>query len=335
MEYRFLGKTGLKVSVLCFGNMTFGADKFGEGCVGQKLADEMIGRCLDAGINFFDTADVYGNGEAEVILGKALGRKRQNIILATKFRGRVSPTPNDVGASRHHILRACDASLKRLGTDYIDLYQIHGWDSKTPLEETMRALDDLVRWGKVRYIGFSNFSGWQAMKALAVSERIGLEKFVSAQMQYSLLCRDIEREIVPLCVSEGVGLLPWSPLAGGLLTGKYTRSKWPKNARHADKKPTVVPLQGREERLFAIIDSVTEIAKARKVSVSQVSLNWLVSKLWVSSVIIGARTMTQLRDNLKTVSWALTEEEVAKLDEASAFDLGYPYSMIELFQRGR
>lgn len=335
MEYRFLGKTGLKVSVLCFGNMTFGADKFGEGSVGQKLANEMVAICLDVGINFFDTADVYGNGEAEVILGKALGKKRQNVILATKFRGRVSADPNDVGASRHHILRACEASLKRLCTDYIDLYQIHGWDAMTPLEETMRALDDLVRWGKVRYIGFSNFSGWQAMKALAVSEKLMLEKFVSAQMQYSLLCRDIEREIVPFCVSEGLGILPWSPLAGGLLSGKYTRESWPKKARHADKKPTVVPLHGREEKLFAIVDALQEIAKSRRASPSQVALNWLLSKPWVSSVIIGARTMAQLKDNLKCTNWKLSQEEVAKLDEVSSFDLGYPYRMIELFQRNR
>ena len=335
MEYRFLGKTGLKVSALCFGNMTFGVDKFGEGEVGQKLANEMVAKCLDAGINFFDTADVYGNGEAEIILGKALGKKRQSVILATKFRGRVSPDPNDVGASRHHILRACDASLKRLNTDYIDLYQIHGWDGATPLEETMRALDDLVRWGKVRYIGFSNFSGWQAMKALAVSERMGLEKFVSAQMQYSLLCRDIEREIVPLCVSEGLGILPWSPLAGGLLSGKYTRDKWPKKARHADRRPTVVPLHGREEKLFAIVDTIIEIAKAHHATPSEVALNWLLAKPWVSSVIIGARTMKQLKDNLRCARWKLAEEDVARLDEVSAFDVGYPYKMIELFQRNR
>ncbi len=333
MQYRYLGCTGLKVSVLCFGNMTFGPDKFGEGSVGQKLANEMVARCLDAGINFFDTADVYGNGEAEKILGKALGKKRHQVILATKVRGRVGSGVNEVGLSRHHILNACDASLRRLGTDYIDLYQVHGWDAFTSLEETMKALDDLIRWGKVRYIGFSNFAGWQAMKALAISMMNGYTKFVSAQMQYSLICRDIEREIVPLCLSEGLSILAWSPLGGGLLTGKYSRHKWPKKARHADRRPTVVPLN--EQKLFMIMDVVLDIAKKREISASQVALNWLLKKPAVSSVIIGARTLKQLTDNLKCVSWELEDDEISRLEQVSSFELGYPYKMIELFQRNR
>jgi aryl-alcohol dehydrogenase-like predicted oxidoreductase len=333
MDYRYLGNTGIKVSTVCFGNMTFGADKFGEGHVGQKTANEMVARCIDAGVNFFDTADVYGNGEAEEILGAALGSGRKDIILATKIRGRTGPGVNEVGLSRHHILSGCDVSLRRLNTDYIDLYQVHGWDASTPLEETMRALDDLVRWGKVRYIGFSNFSGWQAMKALAISGNAGIARFVSAQMQYSLICRGIEREIVPLCDSEGISILPWSPLGGGLLSGKYTQEQWPKDARHSDRRPSVVPLD--ENALFATVDALAEIAKTRDVTPSQVALNWLLSKPVVASVIIGARTMEQLEDNLMAAEWTLGGDEQDALDKVSDFDQGYPYTMIAAFQRNR
>jgi len=215
MEYRLLGRSGLKVSKLCFGCMTFGNNQWDIGGVDERLATEMIAACFDHGLNFFDTADVYSHGESETLLGKALGSRRKEAVVATKVRGRMGKGPNDVGLSRQHILESCDASLKRLGTDHIDLYQVHSFDPETPLEETLRALDDLVRWGKVRYIGVSNFAAWQLTKALWVSDKAGLERFVSLQAYYSLVGRDLEFELVPLCLDQGLGILPWSPLAGG------------------------------------------------------------------------------------------------------------------------
>jgi aryl-alcohol dehydrogenase-like predicted oxidoreductase len=328
MRMRFLGKTGVKVSELCLGTMTFGGRSFFKhiGEVGQKEATTLVDMSLYAGINFFDTADVYSEGLSEELLGKALGQRRKDVILATKVRLKMGPGPNDIGLSRHHIIESCNASLKRLGTDYIDLYQVHSFDPDTPLEETMRALDDLVRWGKVRYIGCSNFTGWQLMKALAVSDKHGWDSFVTLQALYSLLARDLEIELVPLCLDQGLGILVWSPLGGGFLSGKYRRGKpQPKGTRLSAPLPRFMPLD--EEKGYDIVEELDKIAKAHKATVAQAALNYLLAKEGVSSVIIGARTPGQLEDNLKTTNWELTAEEVARLDEISQPIPTYPYWM--------
>ncbi len=328
MRMRFLGKTGIQVSELCFGTMTFGGRSFFKyiGQLGQKEANTLVDMSLEAGINFFDTADVYSRGLSEEILGKALGKRRQSIILATKVRGKMGPGPNDVGLSRHHIIEACNASLKRLGTDYIDLYQVHNFDPDTPQEETMRALDDLVRQGKVRYIGCSNYSGWQLMKALAISDKRGWERFVTLQALYSLMARDLENEMVPLCLDQGLGILVWSPLVGGFLSGKYRRGKpKPKGTRLTAPQPRFIPLD--EEKGFDIVEELDKIGKAHKATVAQAALNYLLAKEGVSSVIIGARTPEQLADNLKTTDWEMSAEEVSRLDEMSQPVPVYPYWM--------
>ena len=336
MKMRFLGNSGVKVSELCFGAMTFGGKgrwkNIGE--VEQKDADELIRMALDGGINFFDTADVYSEGLSEIILGKALGNNRKNIILATKVRGRTGQGPNDVGLSRHHIIESCNASLKRLGTDYIDLYQMHSFDPYTPQEETLRALDDLVRSGKVRYIGASNHTGWQLMKALAISDKQNLEKFVTLQAYYSLIARDLENELVPLCLDQNLGILPWSPLGGGFLTGKYKREKErPENARRSD--PENQFLQFDEDKGFDIVDELETVAKNHNATITQAALNYLLRKPAVSSVIIGARNKEQLADNLKTSDWQMTPEEVAKLDEISILPRVYPYWMLKILTQDR
>ncbi len=326
MNLRFLGNSGVKVSELCFGTMTFGGQGTWEtiGKVDQTGADMLVGLCLDGGINFFDTADVYSQGKAEELLGKALGSRRKDIILATKVRGRMGPGPNDVGLSRHHIIEACNASLRRLGTDYIDLYQVHSFDPVTPLEETLDALNDLVHQGKVRYIGVSNYTGWQLMKALSISDNNAWARFITLQAYYSLVCRDLELELVPLTQDQRLGILPWSPLAGGFLTGKYRRGqKPPEGARRSTSEN--VFLKFDENKGYAIIDELEKIAQAHNTSITQASLNYLLRKPGVSSVIIGARNIEQLADNLKTVDWEMTSEEVARLDELSAPPRIYPY----------
>jgi aryl-alcohol dehydrogenase-like predicted oxidoreductase len=331
MRMRFLGKTGVKVSELCFGTMTFGGRSFFKyvGGLGQKEATTLVNMSLEAGINFFDTADVYSEGLSEEMLGKALGKRRPSIILATKVRGKMGPGPNKVGLSRHHIIEGCNASLKRLGTDYIDLYQVHNFDPDTPMEETMRALDDLVRQGKVRYIGCSNYSGWQLMKALAISDKRGWERFVTLQAHYSLLARELENELVPLCLDQGLGILVWSPLSGGFLSGKYRRGKpQPKGARLSAPQPRF--LQIDEEKGFDIVEELDKIAKAHKATVAQAAFNYLLAKEGVSSVIIGARTPEQLADNLKTTDWEISAEEVSRLDEMSQPIPIYPYWMQKL-----
>lgn len=336
MKMRFLGNSGVKVSELCFGAMTFGGKGYWKviGELEQKDANELVNLALEAGVNFFDTADVYSEGLAEEILGKALGKHRNEIILATKVRGRTGKGPNEVGLSRHHIIENCNASLKRLGTDYIDLYQLHGFDPYTPQEETLRALDDLVRAGKVRYIGASNHSGWQLMKALAISDKQNLEKFVTLQAHYSLVSRDLENELVPLCLDQKLGILPWSPLGGGFLTGKYRRGKdRPKNARRTDRESQF--LQFDEERGFDIVDELEKIAQNHNATIAQAALNYLLRKPGVTSVIIGARTKEQLTDNLKTTDWEMTAEEVAKLDELSAPTKVYPYWMLQQLAQDR
>jgi len=326
MKLRFLGNTGIKISELGFGTANFGGlgffKLFGE--FGQKEADTMVSMALDAGINFFDTADGYSEGKSEEMLSKALGKRRKDVILATKVRAAVGPGPNDVGLSRHHILDGCHASLKRLGTDYIDLYQLHSFDPNTPLEQTLRALDDLVRQGKVRYIGCSNFAAWQLMKALSISDKHGWDRFVTLQAFYSLVARELENELVPLCLDQGLGILVWGPLGNGFLSGKYRRGKpRPQGARLSDPKSEYLNLD--EEKGFDIVEELDRIAQAHEATVAQAALNYLLRKQGITSVIIGARTAEQLTDNLKTTDWEMTPEEIARLDELSKPPRLYPY----------
>jgi aryl-alcohol dehydrogenase-like predicted oxidoreductase len=320
MKYRPLANTGVFVSELCLGAMTFGSQWEMIGALGQKEADELVHRSLDEGINFFDTADVYSTGESEEILGRSLKEKRQDVVIATKVRGRMGPGANEVGLSRLHIIQAAEASLKRLGTDYIDIYQIHRSDPETDIEETLIALTDLVRAGKVRYIGCSNMEAWELMQALGISERQGLEAFKCTQSYYSLVGRELEQQTIPLIQNQGLGLLVWSPLAGGFLSGKFTREGGPDGARRTtfDFPPI------NQEQGFDIVDVMQPIAKTHGASVAQVALAWLLHKEAVTSVIIGARRMDQLEDNFGSVDLTLSDEEVAQLDGVSKIPLGYP-----------
>ena len=326
MKYRLMGNTGVYVSELCLGAMTFGARWEAIGALGQAEADALVHRALAAGVNFFDTADVYSTGESEEILGRALAGRRHEVFVATKVRGRMGPGANEVGLSRLHIIQACEASLRRLGTDYIDLYQIHRGDPAADIEETLGALTDLVRAGKVRYIGCSNLPAWELMKALGISRQRGLEAFKTTQSYYALVGREIERETIPLLRDQGLGLLVWSPLAGGFLTGKFTRSGGATDARRStfDFPPI------DKERAFDILDVMQPIAAAQGVSIAQVALAWLLGKDVVTSVIIGARRMEQLDDNLAAVDLTLGAEEMTRLDEASRLPIGYPQWMTAL-----
>jgi aryl-alcohol dehydrogenase-like predicted oxidoreductase len=329
MKYVNLGSSGLKVSQLCFGTMTFGSGFRSVGATSQQDANRLVKRALSAGINFFDTADVYSWGESETALGKALkaaGVDRSKVVIATKVRARMSDDPNDAGLSRGHILDSVERSLQRLQVEYIDLYQVHGWDPNVPLGETMAALNDLVRWGKVRYIGCSNFAAWQLAKANAIAKKHGWARFITYQGYYSLIGRDIEHELVPLCLDQGMGILPWSPLAGGLLTGKY-RKGTPKNVRYAGELKGFIPVN--PERLGRILSAMDTIAAKRKAPLAAVALAWLRQRPGVTSVIIGARNMGQLEENLKAADLDLTPNETAKLDEASATPLPYPQWMIQ------
>jgi aryl-alcohol dehydrogenase-like predicted oxidoreductase len=331
MEYTTLGNTGLLVSKLCFGTMTFGDGRGifkAIGAQGQAEADILIKTSLDGGINFFDTADVYTEGESEKILGQSLKNlkvARKDVVIATKVYGRVGPGRNDVGASRGHIMDGVEASLRRLQTDHIDLYQIHANDSVTPVEETLRALDDLVRQGKVRYIGCSNWQAWKIAKSLGISEFKNLARFETIQAYYSIAGRDLEREIVPLMESEKVGLLVWSPLAGGLLSGKFSRT----NQKPADSRRTEFdfPLVD-QERTWKILDVIAPIAKAHGCSAARISLAWLLAKPVVTSIIIGAKRLDQLGDNLAAVELKLTEEEIKRLDDVSDLPPEYPGWML-------
>ncbi len=323
MKYRLLADTGVFVSELCLGAMTFGGrGQMWEviGGLDQAATDAIVGRALDAGVNFIDTADVYSAGESETLVGKALAGKRGQVVLATKVRGRMGPGPNEVGLSRLHIVEAVEASLKRLGTDYIDLYQIHRFDPLTHIEDTLRALDDLVRSGKVRYIGCSNLLAWQLMKALAISRAEGLERFKCTQSYYSLAGRELEREMIPLLKDQGVGLLVWSPLAGGFLSGKFTRDDKDAAGRRANFDFPPVD----KERAYDIVDVLKTIAGAHGASVAQVALAWILAQDAVSSVIIGARKPEQLDDNLKSVDVTLSADELKALDEASRLKPEYP-----------
>lgn len=334
MNYRQLGTSGLLVSELCFGTMSFGQNGYWEvvGGLDEAAAKRIVDIALDGGINFFDSADVYSHGQSEEILGKALKGKRHEVVVSTKVRGRTSREINDVGLSRHHILHSVEASLKRLDTDYIDLYIVHSFDFTTPLEETLSTLDMLVKQGKVRYLGCSNFAAWQLMKALAISEKHHWERFVSLQALYSLVARDVETELVPLCLDQGLGVTPWSPLAGGFLTGKFRRGQpGPADARRSKEQHNFIQVD--EDRGFRVLDAVETIAQARGVSIAQVALNYLLLKPGVSSVLIGATKPEQLQDNLKTVEWMLDEAEVAQLDALSAPPRPYPHWMLD-FTRG-
>ena len=328
MRYRPLGRTGLLVSEICFGAMTFGGKGFWAvvGTHGESEADRLVGAAIDGGVNFFDTADVYSEGESEVLLGKALGARRKDVVLATKVRGRVGPGPNDVGLSRGHVHAAIDESLRRLGTDYVDLYQIHGFDPLVPLDETLRALENLVRAGKVRYLGCSNLAAWQIMKALGISKRHGWSRFDSLQAYYSIAGRDLEREVVPLLQDQGVGLMVWSPLAGGLLSGKFSRDgSGPEGTRRAtfDFPPV------DKDRAFHVVDVMRAVAGEKGTTVPRVALAWILHQRFVSTVIIGAKSEEQLRDNLGATEVALAAEDLARLDEASALPKEYPGWMIE------
>jgi aryl-alcohol dehydrogenase-like predicted oxidoreductase len=326
MDYRQLGNSGLRVSALTLGTMTFGGrDKFANvGTTDIDGARRQIDLCLDAGVNLIDTADIYSDGLAEEILGEAIQGRRDRVLLATKARMSMGEGPNDAGLSRHHLIAACEASLRRLGTDHIDLYQVHEWDGATPLEETLATLDTLVRSGKVRYIGCSNYAGWQLMKALGISDRRGLERYVGQQIYYSLQAREAEYELVPIALDQGVGILVWSPLAGGLLSGKYRRDQAaPEEGRQVTEWSE--PPVRDEEGLYDVVEALVEIAEARGVSAAQVALAWLLGRPGVASVVIGARTEEQLRDNLGAATLELTGEERARLDELSAPPLIYPF----------
>jgi aryl-alcohol dehydrogenase-like predicted oxidoreductase len=342
MKYRTLGRTGLKVSELCLGTMTFGENFFNIAVVDQAGANAMVARCLDAGINFFDTADVYAYGQSETILGQALkdaGVARDKVIVATKVRGSMSEEAtagtadvNNVGLSRQHIFSSVEHSLRRLNIDYIDLYQVHGWDTLTPVEETLRALDDLVRQGKVRYIGCSNWSARHLMKALVLSAQKDWAGFVSLQAYYSLVGRDLEHELLPLCREEGVGVLPWSPLSGGFLSGKYRRDNPnPEGARRTNFQFPAID----EARGFDAVEALDEIAKKKGATVPQVALAWLLAQPGVTAIIIGANKMSQLEDNLKAAGLALSAEEIEQLSRTTAPPSMYPQWMIEHQNVGR
>jgi aryl-alcohol dehydrogenase-like predicted oxidoreductase len=327
MEYRLLGRSGLKISTVTMGTMTFGRAKEGAiGSVDLKLAKRLIDQCIDAGVNLIDTADVYARGASEEIVGAALGKRRADMLVATKLRFPMGPGPNDRGLSRHYIIAECERSLKRLASDWIDLYQVHQWDGATPLEETMEALDRLVQQGKVRYVGCSNFSGWHVMKALGVARADHRQPFVSQQIHYTLQAREAEYELVPVSIDQGLGILVWSPLAGGLLSGKFRRTdrKGPKGSRHFDRKFREPPIYD-EERLFDIVEVLLAVAKDHGVSAARVALAWVLAQPGVTSIIIGGRTKEQFADNLAAADLKLTADDLAKLDAVSRPDLAYPY----------
>jgi aryl-alcohol dehydrogenase-like predicted oxidoreductase len=327
MEFRTLGRSGLKVPALSFGTGTFGGGSdffraWGSSDVAE--ATRLVDVCLEAGVNLFDTADVYSNGLSETILGKAIAGRRESVLISTKATFRMGPGPNDLGSSRYHLIQSCEASLKRLGTDYIDIYHLHGFDALTPVEEVLSTLNQLVVSGKVRYIACSNFSGWQLMKSLAVAERYGWARYVGHQVYYSLVGREYEWELMPLGLDQGVGALIWSPLGWGRLTGKIRRGKpLPEGSRlhqTAAQGPQVA-----DEYLYKVVDALDVVAKETGKSVTQVALNWLLQRPSVSSVIVGARNEEQLRQNLGAVGWNLSREQIVKLDAASDVAPVYPY----------
>ena len=330
MKYKLLGNTGIKVSELCLGTMTFGGKGYWTaiGQLPQQAVDEIVKQSINAGINFIDTANVYSEGLSEELTGKSirnLGLKRDDLVIATKVRGKMGEGVNEIGLSRKHIMQQVDESLKRLNTDYIDLYQIHGYDALTPIEDTVRTLDVLVKSGKVRYIGCSNITAWQLMKALAFSAHNNLAKFVSLQAYYTIAGRDLERELIPLLNDQQIGLMVWSPLAGGFLSGKYSRNKNPEDARRLsfDFPPI------NKEKAFDIIDVIEPIAKFKNVSVAQIALAWLLHQPAVTSIIIGAKNTDQLQDNLKAINVVLNVDELNQLNDISKLTPEYPGWMLE------
>ena len=324
-----LGGSGLRVPVLCLGTGTFGGEGEFFQAWGANQANEatrLVDLCLDAGMTMFDSADVYSGGRAEEILGQAIKGRRDQVIISTKGTFRVGPGQNDVGSSRYHLIAAVDASLRRLGTDYIDLYQMHGFDAMTPVEETLRALDDLVHAGKIRYIGCSNYSGWHLMKSLAVSDRYGMARYVAHQAYYSLIGRDYEWELMPLALDQRVGTVVWSPLGWGRLTGKIRRGQpLPTESRLHTKVVVDNGPPVSDEHVFHVVDALDIVARETGHTVPQVALNWLLRRPSVSTIILGARNEDQLRQNLKAVDWTLSPEHVAQLDAASAVTPAYPY----------
>jgi aryl-alcohol dehydrogenase-like predicted oxidoreductase len=325
MEYRQLGASGFMVPVLSFGTGTFAsAGSRGFAAVEGDEARRMVDICLDAGLNMFDSADIYSRGSSETILGEAIKDRRDKLIISTKGTFRSGRDPNAVGSSRFHLIEAVEGSLKRLGTDYIDVYQLHGFDAKTPVEETLSTLDDLVRAGKIRYVGVSNFSGWHLMKSLAVAKQYGYPRYVVNQTYYSLIGRDYEWELMPLGLDQGVGAAIWSPLGWGRLTGKIRRGQpLPEESRLHTTAAFGPPVD--DEYLYRVVDALDEVAAETEKSVSQVALNWLLQRPTVSTIIVGARNAEQLQQNLGAIGWNLTAEQVAKLNKASERTLAYPY----------
>jgi aryl-alcohol dehydrogenase-like predicted oxidoreductase len=327
MEFRQLGHSGLKVPVLSFGTGTFGGrgdffSAWGNSDVAE--ATRLVDICLEAGVNFFDTADVYSQGASEEILGKAVAGRRSSVLISTKATFRMGEGPNDLGSSRYHLIQACEASLRRLHTDYIDVYHLHGFDQITPIEETLKTLDTLIQSGKVRYIACSNFSGWHLMKSLAISERYGWSRYVAHQAYYSLIGREYEWELMPLAIDQKVGTIVWSPLGWGRLTGKIGRNQpLPKVSRlhkTAEQGPPV-----SDEYLYTVIDALEEVARETSKTVPQVALNWLLQRPTVANIIVGARNEEQLRQNLGAVGWSLTDKQVGRLNAASEVTPTYPY----------
>ena len=329
MDYRLLGASGFKVPVLTLGTGTFGGR--GElfkawGSTDVAEAKRLVDLCLEAGLNMFDSADIYSDGAAEEILGAAIRGRRDQVLISTKATFRSGSGANEVGSSRHHLIRSVDGALRRLGTDYIDLFQLHGFDAATPVEETLRTLDDLVTAGKLRYVGCSNFSGWHLMKSLAVAERYGWTRYVAHQAYYSLVGREYEWELMPLALDQGVGCVVWSPLGWGRLTGRIRRGQpLPTASRLQSSVATSAGPQVSEEYLFKVVDALDEVAAETGKTIPQIALNWLLGRPSIATVIIGARDENQLRDNLGAVGWSLTAEQVAKLDQASAVPKIYPY----------
>lgn len=327
METRFLGASGFKVPVLGFGAGTFGGKGplfSAWGTSDTADATRLVDLCLDAGVNLFDTADVYSDGASETILGAAIRGRRDRVILSTKLTLRAGDGPNDIGASRHHLIRGVDRALARLGTDYIDLLQLHHFDAQTPVDQVMSTLDDLVRAGKLRYLGASNFSGWQLMKSQAAAERRGSARFVANQTYYSLIGRDYEWELMPLGLDQGIGAVVWSPLGWGRLTGRIRRGQpWPEGSRLHETAGFAPPVD--DERLYRVIDALDAVAAETGRSIPQIALNWLLQRPTVSTVLIGARNEAQLRDNLGAVGWSLDAQQMQRLDEASRVTPPYPY----------
>ena len=340
MRTNRLGNTGLMVSELCLGAMTFGTQPGRFGAIAgldQDASTALVKQAFDGGINFIDTADVYTSGQSEEFVGgalKALGTRRSEVVIATKAMGTMGPGPNDAGVSRYHLMHQIDASLKRLGTDHVDLYQIHGWDPTTPMEEALRALDDMVRSGRVRYIGVSNWAAWQIVKALGISARLGLESFASLQAYYTVAGRDLEREIVPMLLSEGVGLMVWSPLAGGFLSGKYTRGADDRSQGEGRRASFDFPPVNMD-RGYDLIEAMKQMADSRNdgASVAQIALAWLLYQPVVSTVIVGAKRADQLADNLAACAIELTAAEMAELNKLSELPSEYPGWMLG-FQGG-